>query len=342
MLRTRFGERGVRLFLRNVDIAIIASARTVEIEAVVLLLHQLRQDMKIMRMDTLEMEHTAVADSVPGISQAIAASPLTERELEIIALSLCPMTKAEIAARLALGETEISHHFTSIRHKLGISDRLDLIVYAYCHDLEIDEPRRKCKALADLGHIYLLAGKTDSAIECFEEQLKMTRAINDRTGEGEALCNLGRTFLTWGAILRAVNSYEQCLSIARQQSNRRREGDALSGLALAYLPLGYTRYAIKHSERALSIFRLTADPGGEGRAIFDLSLAMDKLGNRLQAIAFAEEAARILKKSGSAELAAVHEQLTKWRDKNTHSTTRRSSDLHIASPPSTWMTCPVM
>ena len=281
-------------------------------------------------MNTVEMEHMAGADSATSISQAIATSPLTERELEIIALSLRPMTKEEIAAHLALGETEISNYFTSIHHKLGMTDRLDLIVYAYCHDLEIGDPRRKCQALADLGHIYLRSRKIDSAIECFEEQLEMARVINDSTGEGEALCNLGRAFLTWGAILRAVNSYEQCLCVARQQSNRRREGDALSGLALAYLPLGYTRYAIKHSERALSIFRLMADLSGEGRALFNLSLAMDKLGNRLRAIVFAEEAARILKKSGSAELAAVHEQLTKWRAKNTRSIIRRPSDTLVS------------
>jgi len=70
-----------------------------------------------MHMDAVETEHTAGADSAPNISQAIATSPLTERELEIIALSLSPMTKGEIAAYLAESEAEISDYFTSSHHK---------------------------------------------------------------------------------------------------------------------------------------------------------------------------------------------------------------------------------
>jgi len=60
---------------------------------------------------------------------------LTRRELEIIGLISDGLTNRQMADRLFISETTVRHHLTSIFAKLGVPDRLKLVVYAYRHGL---------------------------------------------------------------------------------------------------------------------------------------------------------------------------------------------------------------
>ncbi|HYX91763.1 MAG TPA: response regulator transcription factor [Myxococcaceae bacterium] len=56
---------------------------------------------------------------------------LTAREKQIISLIGEGLRNGEIAARLGIGEKTVRNHLTIIFDKLGVSDRLELAVYAY-------------------------------------------------------------------------------------------------------------------------------------------------------------------------------------------------------------------
>src|ERR671930_783503 len=56
---------------------------------------------------------------------------LTAREKQIISLIGEGLKNTEIAARLGIGEKTVRNHLTIIFDKLGVSDRLELAVYAY-------------------------------------------------------------------------------------------------------------------------------------------------------------------------------------------------------------------
>jgi two-component system nitrate/nitrite response regulator NarL len=60
---------------------------------------------------------------------------LTEREREVISLIGEGLKNKQIASRLFISETTVRHHLTSVFDKLGVSDRLELIIYAYQHGL---------------------------------------------------------------------------------------------------------------------------------------------------------------------------------------------------------------
>ena len=60
---------------------------------------------------------------------------LTAREREVIALIGEGLKNQQIAKRLFISETTVRHHLTAIFGKLGVSDRLELVVYAYQHGL---------------------------------------------------------------------------------------------------------------------------------------------------------------------------------------------------------------
>ena len=62
-------------------------------------------------------------------------SSLTERERQVIALIAEGLKNKQIAERLFISQTTVTHHLSSIYSKLGVSDRLELVVYAFANKL---------------------------------------------------------------------------------------------------------------------------------------------------------------------------------------------------------------
>lgn len=72
-------------------------------------------------------------ESIDPQTQKIAS--LTEREREVIALIAEGLKNRQIAQRLFISPTTVTHHLSSIYAKLGVSDRLELVIYALRHHL---------------------------------------------------------------------------------------------------------------------------------------------------------------------------------------------------------------
>jgi DNA-binding NarL/FixJ family response regulator len=60
---------------------------------------------------------------------------ITRRERDIIALIGEGLRNKQIAERLEISEPTVRHYLTSIFEKVGVADRLGLIIYAYQHGL---------------------------------------------------------------------------------------------------------------------------------------------------------------------------------------------------------------
>ena len=67
--------------------------------------------------------------------EAETTTQLTRRERGIIALIGEGLKNKEIGERLFISRATVRTHLTSIFAKLGVPDRLKLIVYAYKHGL---------------------------------------------------------------------------------------------------------------------------------------------------------------------------------------------------------------
>ena len=63
---------------------------------------------------------------------------LSEREREVIRLIGQGLKNQQIASILHISESTVRHHLTSIYAKLGVSDRLELLVFAHRRGLTIE------------------------------------------------------------------------------------------------------------------------------------------------------------------------------------------------------------
>jgi two-component system, NarL family, nitrate/nitrite response regulator NarL len=68
-------------------------------------------------------------------SEEAKIATLTAREREVISLVGEGLRNKQIAQRLFISETTVRHHLTSIFSKLGVAERIELVIYAYRHGL---------------------------------------------------------------------------------------------------------------------------------------------------------------------------------------------------------------
>ena len=61
---------------------------------------------------------------------------LTPRELEIVGVILAGCSNNDIATKFKISEKTVKHHLTNIFDKLGVSNRLELALFALYHRLE--------------------------------------------------------------------------------------------------------------------------------------------------------------------------------------------------------------
>ena len=92
------------------------------------------------------IERSMIANLLTGLTHAqqlINQNPekgriaqLSSRERQVIQLIGLGLKNYQIAENLCLSETTVRHHLTSIYGKLGVSDRLELLVYAHRYGLD--------------------------------------------------------------------------------------------------------------------------------------------------------------------------------------------------------------
>ena len=81
----------------------------------------------------IQKTHAGTPAYIEPKTQRIAM--LSEREREIITLIGEGLKNQQIADQLFLSEVTVRHHLTSIFRKLAISDRLELVIFAYQNNL---------------------------------------------------------------------------------------------------------------------------------------------------------------------------------------------------------------
>jgi len=91
------------------------------------------------------LDRARMANAIASLSQEMKASKsdpertkissLTGRELQVVSLVCVGLKNKQIASQLFISQATVRHHLTSIFNKLDLSDRLELILYAFRNHL---------------------------------------------------------------------------------------------------------------------------------------------------------------------------------------------------------------
>lgn len=71
----------------------------------------------------------------PGARPGAKTFKLTARELELIETIVAGYTNKDMAQKFSISEQTVKHHLTNIFNKLGVSNRLELVLFAYHHQI---------------------------------------------------------------------------------------------------------------------------------------------------------------------------------------------------------------
>jgi two-component system nitrate/nitrite response regulator NarL len=83
------------------------------------------------KMGSVLADFSRGAQATETDATVINGPTLTHRESEIVALVSQGLKNKEIADKLFISHVTVRHHLTSIFAKVGVSSRLELIIYAY-------------------------------------------------------------------------------------------------------------------------------------------------------------------------------------------------------------------
>lgn len=82
-------------------------------------------------------QFAAAPDAPPAPLQQRERPPLSQREREIVALVAQGFKNKEMAEKMFISEQTVKNHLHNIFDKLGVSDRLELALYAIHHNLHV-------------------------------------------------------------------------------------------------------------------------------------------------------------------------------------------------------------
>jgi len=96
--------------------------------------------------------------SAPGPEPARPTFGLTPRELEVVSTVVNGYPNGDIAQKFSISVKTVKHHLTNIFDKVGVSNRLELALFAVHHRLESGPAIPACDANASSARVLAFGG----------------------------------------------------------------------------------------------------------------------------------------------------------------------------------------
>lgn len=104
-----------------------------------------------------------------------------------------------------------------------------------------------------LGLIYVSLSRWVEAIDCYQQDLAICQALDDRHGMGLTYGNLGEVYQKQGNSLEALAAYREALAIIREFGNRYEEIEALANLSFLYQEMDQIEPALEHYQQTIQL-----------------------------------------------------------------------------------------
>ncbi|WP_293132408.1 CHAT domain-containing tetratricopeptide repeat protein [Microcoleus sp. bin38.metabat.b11b12b14.051] len=133
-------------------------------------------------------------------------------------------------------------------------------------------------------------GKSQPAIETWQQILSIVRQLNDLTTEVSVLNRIGTVYNNIGQPKEALKYFNQALPISREVRDRYGEVLTLTNIGLAYDKLGKSTEALKYYNQALPIWQEVRDRSGEARTLTNIGSYYQNTGKPEEALKYYNQA----------------------------------------------------
>jgi tetratricopeptide (TPR) repeat protein len=152
-----------------------------------------------------------------------------------------------------------------------------------------------------VGHIRLVLGPLDSALQHLEDARGRANRLGDERLEADALNASGEALRRLGRLTEAADRLRDAIPMFGRLHHADDESSARLSLSLTAAYLGDGRGALEEGERALAMAETSGDARMRARADDSLSLAYLVLGDLEAALAHADASARAYVEAGQPE-----------------------------------------
>ncbi len=133
-------------------------------------------------------------------------------------------------------------------------------------------------------------GKSQSAIETWQQILSIVRQLNNLTTEVSVLNRIGIVYNNIGQPKEALKYFNQALPISREVRDRYGEVLTLTNIGLAYDKLGKSTEALEYLKQALPIWQEVRDRSGEARTLTNIGSYYQNTGQPQEALKYYNQA----------------------------------------------------
>lgn len=183
-----------------------------------------------------------------------------------------------------------------------VQDCLRKAIHCYEENLKLmvalDDRSAQGRAYGNLGNTYYLLGDFKKAIVYHEQRLKLAKEFGDKAAQRRANSNLGNAHIFLGDFSIAAGHYTKTYYLAKELGDRAVEAQACYSLGNTYTLLRDFERAIEFHLKHLRIAQELRDKVGEGRAYWSLGNAHCSLGDHRQALHYAHRHLHISKELG--------------------------------------------
>ncbi|KAH9361500.1 hypothetical protein HPB48_013188 [Haemaphysalis longicornis] len=182
-----------------------------------------------------------------------------------------------------------------------VQDCLRKAIHCYEENLKLmvalDDRSAQGRAYGNLGNTYYLLGDFKKAIVYHEQRLKLAKEFGDKAAQRRANSNLGNAHIFLGDFSIAAGHYTKTYYLAKELGDRAVEAQACYSLGNTYTLLRDFERAIEFHLKHLRIAQELRDKVGEGRAYWSLGNAHCSLGDHRQALHYAHRHLHISKEA---------------------------------------------
>lgn len=154
------------------------------------------------------------------------------------------------------------------------------------------------KAYNNIGIVYDITGKYDSALVNYNLSLSLSKKLNIKKQIANTLNNIGLVYWNKGEFDNALNHYLQSLKLFEEINNKKGVANTLSNIGLIYNDLGKSKESLEYHFRALKIREELDDRYGIGVSQNNIGLTYGYMQDLTSALEYLEKALTTKKQNG--------------------------------------------